>query len=401
MAAKSTLQYRLILFLIIAVAVTLISPTFKKIQFASGVDEGYYFKYAAFISAKGLSGFSELFKGYLGNQEHWLFPSPLRAGYIILSAVWLKIFGQSFINLAYFSLFCYVLFLGVNYYFSKKYLGGQLALLFVLLLAFSPLQLAMSRRALAEAAVNLFSSLSIWFFWDFLRERKHRTFIFFIAAMSVNILIKESSALLVFTFLILWLIDKFIYQGKADFKECASILIFPLFAAGLAFWLLRCLPYLFSAIKIILNSPGTNAYAIQFGSGPWYRYLIDYMLLSPWAVILALGFILRLLLGKADNEMHAYFAAFFLAAFILLNIFTKNVRYAIVLDMPMRLFSLLMLERITRRIFPQQAIKLLSVLVVALAFSDYFNFYEIFVQGGVYDPASFLLLKAKHIIPFN
>ena len=138
MAEKSI--YRLISLLVIALAACLILSTFRDIQFASAADEGYYFKYAAFIAGKGLSGFNELFKGYLEHQEHWLYPSPLRAGFIILSAVWLKIFGQSFINLAYLSLFCYVLFLGVAYYFSRKYLGEQLALLFVILLAFSPLQ---------------------------------------------------------------------------------------------------------------------------------------------------------------------------------------------------------------------------------------------------------------------
>ncbi len=401
MAAKSTLQYRLVLFLIIAVAITLISSTFRKIQFFPAADEGYYLKYAVFISEKGLLGFSELFKAYIHNQGNWLFPNPLRVGFIILSAIWLKIFGYAFINLAYLSLFSYVLFLGVSYHFARKYLGESLALLFVILLAFSPIQLAMSRRALLEATVNLFSSLSVWLFWDFLREGKRRTFVLFIAATSASILTKESSSLLVITFLILWLIDKFIYKEKKDSKEFAYILIFPLLAVGLVFWLLRCLPYLFSTIKIILNSPGTNAYAIQFGSGPWYRYLIDYMLFSPWVVILAVGFIFHLLLGKEDDKMYAYFALFSLVSFILLNIFTKNIRYAIVLDMPMRLFSLLMLERIARRIVPQHALKLLSFLVIALAFSDYLNFYDLFVQGGIYDPASFLLLKAKQIIPFN
>ncbi|MFA5345664.1 MAG: hypothetical protein WC315_05260, partial [Candidatus Omnitrophota bacterium] len=72
----------------LVVAVTLLSFTLKNIRFASSADEGYYFRYASFIAQKGLSGFGALFKNYLENQQFWLYPNPLRVGFIILSAIW-------------------------------------------------------------------------------------------------------------------------------------------------------------------------------------------------------------------------------------------------------------------------------------------------------------------------
>ena len=388
--------------MIIALAVSLVSLTFKELQFAPGLDEGYYFRYAASIAAKGLSGFSGLFKEYLQNQQDWLFPSPLRAGFILLAAGWLKLLGSAPLKLVYLSLFSYVLFLCVAYYFSRKYLGERLAVLFTALLAFSPLQLAMSRRVMMESTVNLFGALAIWLFWDFMNKRGAGRFAALIAALAFSILVKETAVLLLPVFAVFLLGDKFICRPKANLKEAAGILILPLIAVGLVFWGLGCLPYLFATIKVVLGSPGTNEYAISFGSGPWYRYLIDYMLLSPWVVILALGFAVNLLLDKARDRMAIYFAFLSLAILVLFNFFTKNVRYVLILDMPMRLLALMAMDRICRGLFtPQGARVILILLVAALALSDYFNFYGLFVRGGIYDPVSFVLLKARQVIPFN
>ncbi|MFH0855027.1 MAG: glycosyltransferase family 39 protein [Candidatus Omnitrophota bacterium] len=399
MAARSS--YRLVLFLIIAVAITLVSLTFKNIHFAASADEGYYFSYASSIADRGVSGFSALFQGYLENQRHWLYPNPLRVGFIGLSAIWLKITGVSFMNMAYLSLAFFVLFLLTSYYFSRRYLGEKMALLFVTLLAFSPIQLAMSRRALMDSAVNFFSYLSIWLFWDFLKKKGRLKLIFFIGAYSFSILVKETALLLAVSFLILLLVDRFVYKNKCSLKEFSSVLLLPPFIALAAYALLGCLPYIFDTVKIILNSPQANSYALLFGSGPWYRYLIDYMVLSPWVVILSIGFIFYFILDKANNELAAYFVVIFLVNLALFNFFTKNLRYVMILDLPLRLFSLLMLNIVANKFFPRQAIKIVSALAIVLVLSDYLNFYHLFVQESIYDPVSFYLLKARRIIPFN
>lgn len=380
MAAKST--YRLFFILIIVLAAILVSSSFKQLRFVSGADEGYYFKYAVQIGDNGPFGFSGLFKEYIQEERHWVFPSPLRVGLITLSAIWLKIFGISFMNLAYLSLVLYLLFLCASYYFSKKFLGEAFGLLFIILLAFSPLQLAMARRILPESAVNLFSVLSIWSFWDFLQGKSKPKLILFIAAFSFSILIKETCVLLIFIFAVFLLAEKFIFKKEIGLKEFVSILFIPIIIVGLVYLALGCLPYLPDTIKIILNSPKTNPYAIMFGSGPWYSFLIDYLLLSPAVVILAIGFIFYYFAKwKEEGKLPGYFIFVLLANFILFSFFTKNVRYLIFLDMPMRLFSLLMLYRIAQVISPRKAILLTSLAVVLLAAIDYLNFYDLFVRG--------------------
>ena len=388
-------QAYLAFLLVLAVSFTLTSLSIKDVEFASGADEGYYLRYASYIGEHGLGGFADLFKNYIENQKDWLYPNPLRMGFIALSSVWLKIFGYSFLNLAYFSLFSFCVFLIISFYFAAKYFDEKITLLLAILLAFSPLNMAMARRALLDSTFNLFSIFSIWLFFGLLKKRTLLKHILFILIYSFTILVKETGVLLSL-FFALYLI---FYKGK---KYFLSVTLFPFLIVGSTYIILAGgLSNVTDMIKIILTSPGHNEYAILFGSGPWFRYLIDYILLSPWVVILSSGFVFWYLASKEYDERVSYFLLAFVVLFFSLNFFTKNVRYLMILDMPMRLFSVLMLKKLFEARFPKQAFILLSVSVVAIAAFDYLNFYNLFARGEIYDPVSYWLLRGQHIIPWR
>ena len=388
-------QAYLAFLLVLAVSFTLTSLSIKDVEFASGADEGYYLRYASYIGEHGLGGFADLFKNYIENQKDWLYPNPLRMGFIALSSVWLKIFGYSFLNLAYFSLFSFCVFLIISFYFAAKYFDEKITLLLAILLAFSPLNMAMARRALLDSTFNLFSIFSIWLFFGLLKKRTLLKHILFILIYSFTILVKETGVLLSL-FFALYLI---FYKGK---KYFLSVTLFPFLIVGSTYIILAGgLSNVTDMIKIILTSPGHNEYAILFGSGPWFRYLIDYILLSPWVVILSSGFVFWYLASKEHDERVTYFLLAFVVLFFSLNFFTKNVRYLMILDMPMRLFSVLMLKKLFEARFPKQAFILLSVSVVAIAAFDYLNFYNLFARGEIYDPVSYWLLRGQHIIPWR
>src|SRR6185369_8937771 len=101
-------------------------------------------------------------------------------------------------------------------------------------------------------------------------------------------------------------------------------------------------PKLLETTRIVLASPATNQYAILFGSGPWTRAILDYLLFSPWPTLLAIGWFFAVALGlhrgRYDRES-VYFG--FVAGFLilLLGFFTKNIRYTVVLELPIRVFA--------------------------------------------------------------
>jgi hypothetical protein len=137
----------------------------------------------------------------------------------------------------------------------------------------------------------------------------------------------------------------------------------------------------------------------MYCSGPWFRYLADYLILSPLVFLLAAGFFFHRLASGARDDALSYFmllAVFLLAAF---GLFAKNIRYVMLADMPLRLFAVMMLVELCGRFFPGKADRITAALVLALAVSDYIAFRGIFVEGGVYDPVSFHLLRALRFIP--
>lgn len=391
--------YILLLLLIVSI---LIFPSIRYVKFAERADEGYYLKYADTLTNKGLLELGNLFKDYIGHKENWLFPNPLRIGLFFISSIWCKIFGSSFMTLAYLSFFSYLLLIILNYIFSSKFFGRETAIFLSFLVAFSPINMAMSRRALSDSITTLFLAMSIWLFLDMIHHDKSTVKkIVFLIIFSSSILVKETSVLLVIPFFIFIFIYQIKFKGKIKWQDFLYLLVYP-GVIVLAVYLIfsKNIFIIIEVVKAVSTAVKTNEYAILFGSGPWYRYIIDYMLLSPWTLLLSVGYVFYMILYLDKIEINEiYFLIVILASFLLFNFFTKNVRYVMILDMPMRLFSVLMLKKIITVRFPKYTFILIAILIITISVFDYINFHTLFLKDGIYDPVSFLLLKSKRLIP--
>jgi len=392
-------KYKLLLLLILAVALTVIALSLRNVKFFDLLDEGFYLAYAKFINARGITHYWEIFRNFVQFENLWISPNPLRVGFYIISFLWLKALGFTLFNLACLSAFFYLSLLALSFYFCRKYFGDKFALLYVLLLAFSPLNMAMARRALTESAVSFASAASLWFFWDYFQSRSKVKLALFILASTLAVLIKECSIILFAVFAAYLLIQAFCFKKKITLTGFILICIVPPVLSALVLVALGGAPYLWRIAQILVSSPVNNYYAILFCRGPWFRYLIDYFFLSPPVMILALGFILYYLTLKTRESTVSYFLFAFLIIFLSFNLLSKNVRYVIVLDIPLRLFALLMLKKLSERYFPKAVFASLLILTLAVSAADYLNFHKIFIKSEVYDPSSVSLFKANLLIP--
>jgi len=392
----------IILFLILIIVFYVIFSSLESIKYLTESDEGYYLKYASYIAESGPGGFKHLFLEYINNEESWVYPSPLRIFYILLSSLFLKIFGHTFLSLAYLSIFSYILFIIANYYFSSKYFSRTTTFLFTLLIAFSPLSMAMSRRALSESLSTFLLALSIWLFLDILHSnkfsfKKHLFAIIFALA----ILTKESSILLLLPFWAYLFLYKFKYNHKLELRSLAIVFIYSFAVVFFAYlFFLGGLSNIISTMKIVLTSPATNNYAILYGSGPWFRYIIDYMLISPWTALMAIGYIFYLALNfDRSGKKDIYFLVILVGLFVSFNIFTKNIRYAMILDIPIRLFTIFMLYKLApiKNNRVKNAVVITAILLICT--TDLIFFKNLFIEKDLYDPMSDYLLRIRHIIP--
>jgi hypothetical protein len=371
-------------------------------RFAKSADEGYYLSYSERLMKTGLTSYPAIFNDHVKNTNNWIWPSPLRVGYFLISSCWLKVFGPSFRTLGLLSFVSFIFALLVNFYYSKKYFGEKIALFFTMLLSFSPIMMAMAKRALSDSLGNLFILFSFWLFLDFLSEKRKSKFVFFIVCFFYSILVREQSVLFLAFFITFFIFYKYRYDGALHIKYLFLIAAAPVSLVGLT-WLFSSLSLhnLTSLIVINRSLPSINEYSVFFCRGAWFRYIVDFICLSPVTTMLALVFIVNAFVEK--DTFKDYKKAFFL--FLVLVVFTvlssfdynKNVRYVMSLDMPLRLFAVLSLSSIANRLRVSEAV--LFIMVLFLCILDYGNFLYLFCERNIYDPISYHLMVARRFIP--
>ena len=390
---------------VVLVAAAAIAPTLDRVD-RRGPDEAHYVAYTGSLLAEGPAAFRPFFRGYVDDPKRWVYPNPLRMAFLSASAIWAAIFGASFESLSSLSLVCHLLSIGACYAFARRFLGEPRGLFVAALVAFSPLWMGLARRALMDSFATLTSLLAIWTFFEAVRQPARAGLRWlFGAAFALSILGKETAVLLALPFALWLVVEVRIRRSQLPWRAFALALAAPpLVCAGT--WLLAAgdSETLLRLVEIIVTSPAGNEYALAFGRGPWYRYLVDFLLLSPWTTVLALGaiggFALRALGTRQDgaDPILAYLALLVAAQLFAYAFFTKNVRYVAVLELPLRVFAVCALWELMPARRTRVAVAACALVVALLCWSDHRSFRGIFVEGGVYDPVSAPLLSYRGLV---
>lgn len=393
----------LVLFSVISVCLTIPDEEL----FFKGADEGYYFKFADVIDKEGIAKFPELAKTFVTRKEVQIYPSPLRVGHILSTALWFKFFPNTYVSLAGFSAFCFALFLVVSFYFARRNFDEDLAYPLVLLLSSSPLMMAMGRRALSDSFGNLLWGLAVWLFLDFLRQENKIKYIIFLVVYSFAITVRESSAVLLVFFVGFFLIYKYVYKKTVSNAYLLGIIVLPLVLVASVYVVL--FQGIGNAISIFSNlanlylgppPPGTW-YSLRYCTGPWFRFIVDFLLLSPITTLLFIGYFCFTLLNRRFEWKIAYFMTYFAIIYIVVNSFryAKVVRFLMNLDMVIALFSVMALYELFRQRNEKWRTRLVFIAAFGIFLINYLSFVDIFCLNGVYDPVSYSLLVVRGFIP--
>lgn len=395
----------LILFSVLSVFVTIPSED----NFAKSADEGYYFIFANIINKNGLAGFPKLAKVYVNNEQARLFSPPSRVAYILATAAWLKLFPHTFVSLAQFSFFCFVLFLAVIFSFSRRHFGTDIAYFLTLLLSSSPLMMAMSRRVLSDMFGNLLWGLAVWLFLDFLEKKGRLKYFVFLVVCYLSILARESSVVLLIFFAAFFVIYKYIYGQKISSIYLLGIVVLPMILAGITYvFLFKGISNAFNIANAIFSthtstilSAQINIYAKLYCTGPWYRYIIDYLLLSPITTLLFIGYFFHIIFIRKFELKTTYFMSYFTIIFIICSNlrYSKIVRFVMNLDMVVTLFAIFFLYEVFKQKNKDLQVRLVFLAAVGIFFINYISFIDIFCVNGVYDPVTYQLLTVRKFIP--
>jgi 4-amino-4-deoxy-L-arabinose transferase-like glycosyltransferase len=369
---------------------------------ARGPDEAHYRTYMSLVDQQGAAAYGSFFSDYVDNEERWLFPNPLRLAYITLIGVTAKWLGPSFETLSWISLVAHLLCILAGYAFARRTLGDPRALLIAALIAFSPLWMALARRGLGDTLSTLAAILAIWTFWEALFERERwRWHVLFATSFAFGMLVKETAVLLAIPFAAVLAYEGIARKRRDVLLPMALALGAPVVFCGAVWWIAAgSLDLLLRLLGVILESPASNEYAIRYGGGPWFRYLLDFLLLSPLTTLLAIAAAGALVVrGRRADPAVAYLLAVGAGVLIAYGAFTKNVRYVAVLDFPIRVLTIWLVWELLRPRGARVALLASGALVILLAWADYTSFHAIFVDGGLYEAMSAPLLEFRGLLP--
>jgi len=384
----------------------LCSHPLKADQFGPQSDEGYYYHYSNLVVQKGNKAFKELALWYATSNEAHKHPAPLRAGYILLTAGLFKIFGPSYSLLGLVSTASFLLFLAVCFYYSRKHFGWDIALLFTLFLSSSPLMLGLSRRALLDSPINFLWGLAVWLFLDLLSYPALWKYALFILTLCFSITVKEMSVVLIPFFVLTGVWGCF--KGRpVKVWQILGLIFIPAFVVLFFYaWVLGGLEPLrlvaIGVFKTHFDVQHPNPYAVYFCSGPWFRYVLDFLLLIPVVTLLFIGYCFVFVCEReAVDWKQKYFLAYFVFIYAVMNslVNSKVVRVVVNLEMVMALFAVFMLMRLSMR-YPAEKRKMgLLFMAFAIFVVNLDGFLRLFYFSGLLDPISYHLLVLRSFIP--
>lgn len=365
-----------------------------------GFDEALYGNYLRLLIDHGLTGYPDIVETYLVVQQQLVgsILPPTRFLYIFLAYGWHGMFGgERIAALHAVSRVFAVLMLLASGGFARRLVGPRAGLGVFALVAFSPIEIHMAQHALVDGVFGFLAVLTLWAFWECLQQPGHRGWLAtYGAGLTLMVTCKENSFFVYVAILALLAANRWLAFGTITRPLLAATALGPLagvavlanVAGGLG---TLCHVYLLSAPKNL-----TLPYAIMTGDGPWYRYVVDLLTVSPLVLILACATLLHL--RRADREL-VFLAVFVGVSYLIMcNLkYAMNLRYAVIWDLPLRVLAITQVGIIAARFGRFQGWAF-ALLIVGLCAFDLNQYYRLAVAFPLYELVPNELLHALRII---
>ncbi len=269
-----------------------------------------------------------------------------------------------------------------------------------ILLATSPLATGLSRRGLQDSCFAALVVFALWVLDRFLESRKAREAWGLGAVLLLGFLTKETMAFIYPMLLALFIVRQGHKQSKGLAHLAGALVAAPGVATAIFAVVAGSVGALLSTYSSYSAMQRTIPYALAFQGGPWFRYVVDFVLVSPLVVLLAVG---GLALGRKAVDRSTLPAA----AVILVGLATftflplKNLRIVLFLDVPLRILAAGAIVSLCDLLGDRPRLHRvgLAAITAGVVLVDLLLFARIFVAAGVYDPITANLVKALGFAP--
>ena len=371
-------------------------PAFNKI----GFDEGLYREYVNALSKGGLGSYPDIVEGYIDVQKKLpgsILP-PLRFLYIFTGYAWHSIFGSEALEALYqVAAFFSMLTLALATALVWRIRGPTWAIAIAALMAVAPTQIHMSQHALVDGFFTFWVLLVLWLFWENLQApRDWRWLVGYIVALVLLVLTKENSFFVWVALVVLLVANRWLQFGTVTRELVIGTVLGPLLGVVILVFLAGGIDMFVQSYQLSVGKNFQLRYAILTGDGPWYRYLVDLMLVSPIVLILAFGTIFRLdRTMKPELFMSIFIGASYL---VMCNVkYGMNLRYANMWDLPLRFLAFSQVLMLASWLKQYRGV-IIAAAIVLLAAIEFHQYIILAVRYPLYELITHDLLQALQIL---
>ena len=365
-----------------------------------GFDEHLYWHYVDQLSAVGLFDYPAIVEAYLKQQRELTFSilPPLRFLYIFTAYIWRSLFGTSSLTALHQVSCCFsILTLPVAFGFSWRLAGKWAAAGVLALMCFAPTQIHMSQHALVDGFFAFWALLTVWLLWENLQRPNHPGLLLaFSAGLMLMVLTKENAFFVFVAVCAIITANRWLSFGTVTPRLLVYTVAGPALGVICLTMLAGGVPEIIETYQQSVSKNFTLPYAIKTGDGPWYRYIVDLMLMSPVVLLLAIGGIFHLnRLKKGLVFLTIFIGASYL---VMCNLkYAMNMRYTNMWDMPLRLLAFTQLSALCSG-FGLRKHYILSLAVFAVCAVELRQYKVFFVDVPLYEMVSEGLLRAVKIL---
>jgi 4-amino-4-deoxy-L-arabinose transferase-like glycosyltransferase len=281
--------------------------------------------------------------------------------------------------------------------FAWRLKGRAFALGVAALMACAPTQLHVAQHALVDGFFTFWALLALWLLWENLQSpRNWQLQIGYLLSLSLLVLTKEISFFVWSALVVSIVANRWLAFGNVSRELVLATFIGPLLGVVTLVFLSGGITTLITSYQLSVSKNFQLPYAILTGDGPWHRYLVDLLLVSPVVLLLAIGAIFRLDRGQRPELFMAIFIG--VSYLIMCNLkYGMNLRYANMWDMPLRVLALSQLLALLRSAGPWRK-RLIAIAVAAICAFELREYVVLFVQYPLYELVTEGLLRALHIL---
>jgi hypothetical protein len=215
-------------------------------------------------------------------------------------------------------------------------------------------------------------------------------------ALALLVLTKENSFFVWCGLVALIAANRWLLFGTVRRELLLATVAGPLLGVVILVFLAGGLEHLFLTYRLLVAKASQTPYAILTGDGPWYRYLVDLLLVSPVILLLALGAIFRL---DRSKKAELYLSIFIGATYLVMcNVkYGMNLRYANMWDMPLRFLAFSQIVAMASWAKSYRT-AIIAAAVIFLAAIEFHQYIILAVRYPLYELITHDLLQALQIL---